>query len=151
MSTPAQTARKRTTGAFTRDFGKLFVVVAATIVCTNLGTAMALMAMVLCVGTFVVWAPMAAFLALNGDWVRALILAGCGVYVIAVIDNLIYPMLVGNRLRQHTVITFLAIVGGIALFGGTGIILGPVVVSLTFFLLEVWRTRTAAGHPAEYA
>jgi predicted PurR-regulated permease PerM len=83
--------------------------------------------------------------------VRALILAACGMSVIAVVDNLIYPILVGNRLRQHTVITFLAIVGGVALFGGTGIILGPVVVSLTFFLLEVWRTRTAAGRPAEYA
>jgi predicted PurR-regulated permease PerM len=115
------------------------------------GTVMGICAMIPYLGTFVVWAPMAAFLAASGDWVRALVLIGCGVGVIAVIDNLIYPILVGNRLHQHTVITFLAIVGGVALFGGTGIVLGPVIVSLTFFLLEVWRTRTAAGRPAECA
>jgi predicted PurR-regulated permease PerM len=58
---------------------------------------------------------------------------------------------VGNRLRQHTVLTFLAIVGGLSVFGASGIVLGPVVVSLTFFLLEVWRSRTADGRAAEAA
>lgn len=59
--------------------------------------------------------------------------------------------LVGNRLRQHTVIAFIAIVGGLAVFGASGIVLGPVVASLTFFLLEVWRRRTTGGRPAEAA
>ena len=68
-----------------------------------------------------------------------------GTIVVGLIDNLIYPILVGNRLRQHTVIAFLAIVGGIALFGATGIILGPVMVTVTQSVLEIWRRRTARG------
>jgi predicted PurR-regulated permease PerM len=113
------------------------------------GTVMALLAMIPYLGAFVVWAPAALFLFANGDWGKALVLVGWGTVVVGLIDNLIYPMLVGSRLRQHTVITFLAIVGGIALFGASGIVLGPVIASLTFFLLEVWRQRTSDGRAAE--
>ena len=113
------------------------------------GTVMALLAMVPYLGTFVVWAPTAVILLVNGDWGKAMFLAAWGMIVIGLIDNLLYPFLVGNRLRQHVVITFLAIVGGIAVFGASGIVLGPVIVTLTFFLLEVWRHRTAAGRAAE--
>jgi predicted PurR-regulated permease PerM len=115
------------------------------------GTVMGLCAMIPYLGTFVAWAPTAAFLAISGDWFRAIVLVGWGLSVIAVIDNLLYPFIVGNRIHQHTVVTFLAIVGGVTLFGGTGIILGPVIVTLTFFLLDVWRNRTSAGRPAECA
>jgi predicted PurR-regulated permease PerM len=115
------------------------------------GAAMAVMAMVPYLGTFVIWGPTAIFLAISGQWGKAVILAGWGLLAIGLIDNLLYPMLVGNRLRQHTVTAFLAIVGGVTLFGGPGIVLGPVVVTLTFFLLEVWRRRTEDGQTAERA
>ncbi|HJQ80223.1 MAG TPA: AI-2E family transporter [Lacipirellulaceae bacterium] len=113
------------------------------------GTVMALLAMIPYLGAFFVWAPAAVFLIANGDWGKGLVLVAWGTVVVGLIDNLIYPMLVGSRLRQHTVITFVAIVGGIALFGASGIVLGPVIASLTFFLLEVWRQRTSDGRAAE--
>ena len=115
------------------------------------GAAMAVMAMIPYLGTPIIWGPTALFLALTGEWGKALILATWGMLAIGLIDNLLYPMLVGNRLRQHTVTAFLAIVGGVTLFGATGIVLGPVIVTLTFFLLEVWRRRTEAGQTAERA
>jgi predicted PurR-regulated permease PerM len=115
------------------------------------GAAMAVMAMVPYLGTPSIWGPTAIFLAANGEWGKALILAAWGMLAIGLIDNLLYPMLVGNRLRQHTVVAFLAILGGVALFGATGIVLGPVIVTVTFFLLEVWRRRTEAGQTAERA
>jgi predicted PurR-regulated permease PerM len=115
------------------------------------GTVMALLAMIPYLGAFVVWSPAAIYLFANGDWGKALLLVGWGTVVVGLIDNLIYPILVGSRLRQHTVITFLAIVGGIALFGASGIVLGPVIASLTFFLLEVWRQSTSEGRAAEQA
>lgn len=115
------------------------------------GTVMALLAIIPYLGAFVVWAPAAVFLAANGDWGKALILTGWGTIAIGLIDNLVYPILVGNRLRQHTVVSFIAIVGGIAVFGTTGLVLGPVVVSLTEFLLETWRRRTEDGRAAEEA
>jgi predicted PurR-regulated permease PerM len=115
------------------------------------GTMMAALALIPYLGAFVVWAPAAVLFATQGEWGKSLLLVAWGTIVIGLIDNLLYPILVGNRLRQHTVLTFLAIVGGLSVFGASGIVLGPVVVSLTFFLLEVWRSRTAGGQAAEAA
>ena len=71
------------------------------------------------------------------------------VFVIALIDNLLYPILVGKRLRLHTVPVFFAIVGGLAIFGAAALVLGPVILALTDAILEIWRRRTAHGRPAE--
>jgi predicted PurR-regulated permease PerM len=113
------------------------------------GAVMALLAIVPVLGAFVVWVPAAIFLAATGQWGKAAILAVWGGVVVALIDNLLYPILVGKRLRLHTVPVFFAIVGGLAIFGAAGIILGPVILALTNAILEIWRRRTAHGLPAE--
>lgn len=113
------------------------------------GTVMGLLAVVPILGAFVVWIPAAVFLALEGQWGKALILTGWGVMVIALVDNLLYPMLVGQRLRVHTLPVFIAMLGGIALFGASGLILGPLVLALTQALVDVWRRRTSGGRTAE--
>jgi predicted PurR-regulated permease PerM len=113
------------------------------------GTVMGLLAVVPILGTFVVWIPAAAFLALEGQWGKALILTGWGVIVIALVDNLLYPVLVGQRLRVHTLPIFVSMLGGIALFGASGLILGPLVLALTQALVDVWRRRTTGGRTAE--
>ncbi|MBA3483838.1 MAG: AI-2E family transporter [Pirellulales bacterium] len=110
---------------------------------------MGLLAMIPYLGAFVVWGPMAAFLAMHGQWVQAAILVTYGALAIGLIDNLLYPYLVGQRLRQHTVTAFFAILGGVNVFGATGLVLGPVIVSVTFFLFDLWRKRTAHGASAE--
>jgi predicted PurR-regulated permease PerM len=107
------------------------------------GLVMALLAVVPVLGAFVVWIPAATFLALDGSWEKAVILVSWGGLVVGGIDNLLYPMLVGNRLNLHTVPAFISLVGGLALFGPAGIILGPMAVTITMLLLDVWRTRTA--------
>jgi predicted PurR-regulated permease PerM len=113
------------------------------------GVIMGLLAMVPYLGAFVVWGPMAAFLATQGEWGKAMILTGYGALAMGLIDNLLYPYLVGHRLRQHTVLTFFAILGGVNVFGATGLVLGPVIFSVTFFLFDLWRRRTAHGASAE--
>jgi predicted PurR-regulated permease PerM len=105
------------------------------------GLVMGLLAIVPVLGAFVVWIPAAIFLALDGSWERALILVLWGGLVVSSIDNLLYPMLVGNRLKLHTVPAFISLVGGLTLFGPAGIILGPMAVTITIILLDVWRTR----------
>ena len=57
------------------------------------------------------------------------------------IDNILLPMLVGNRLRLHTVPAFISMIGGLILFGASGFILGPLVVTVTMLLVETWRSR----------
>ena len=107
------------------------------------GLVMGLLAIVPMLGAFVVWGPAALFLALEGNWGSALTLALWGMLVIGTIDNLLRPIFVGNRLKLHTMLTFLSVVGGLLLFGPAGLILGPVVLTITISLLEIWFNRNS--------
>lgn len=113
------------------------------------GAVMGLLAVVPVLGTFVIWGPTAAYLALQGDWGKALTLVAWGGIAIGLIDNLLYPYLVGKRLRFHTILVFFATVGGLAQFGASGIILGPLILATGGALLEIWRRRTADGGTLE--
>jgi predicted PurR-regulated permease PerM len=107
------------------------------------GLVMGLLAIIPMLGAFVVWAPAALFLALQGHWGSALILALWGMLVVGTVDNLLRPILVGNRLKLHTVLVFLSVVGGLMLFGPAGVILGPIVLTVTIALLEIWFNRNS--------
>jgi len=107
------------------------------------GVVMALLAVVPVLGAFVVWIPAALFLALEGDFGKAAILALWCLLVVGTIDNLLRPILVGKRLQQHTVLAFMSVVGGLIVFGAPGLILGPVVLTITIVLLETWPGRAA--------
>lgn len=113
------------------------------------GVAMGLLAIIPVLGAFVIWLPAAVVLAAEGQWGKATILTVWGTVVVGLIDNLLYPILVGKRLRLHTVPVFIGIVGGLMLFGASGLVLGPVVVALTDAVLNIWRCRTAHGQTAD--
>jgi predicted PurR-regulated permease PerM len=115
------------------------------------GAVMALLATIPVMGTFVVWAPAAVYLATSGAWGKAAILVGWGAVAIGLIDNVLYPILVGRRLRFHPLPVFFSIVGGLALFGGAGLVLGPITLSVTAALLDLLRRRTSAGRAADAA
>ncbi len=108
------------------------------------GVVMALLAVLPVLGAFIVWIPAALILALEGSGGKALILTVWGLLVVGTIDNLLRPILVGNRLKLHTILAFISVVGGLILFGPSGLILGPVTLTITTVLLETWRTRTVA-------
>lgn len=108
------------------------------------GVVMALLALIPVLGAPVVWVPAAIYLALSGSWPQAFILTAWGVIVIGVIDNLIYPILVGDKMRMHTLLIFFSVVGGLFLFGSSGLILGPLAVVITSMLMEIWRHRVSA-------
>ena len=101
------------------------------------------MAMIPAFGAFLVWVPIGLFLGLTGHWGKAALLAIWGGAIVSTIDNFLYPMMVGSQLRQHSVAVLLSILGGIALFGITGIILGPLTFTTMTTLLEIWKARTA--------
>jgi predicted PurR-regulated permease PerM len=105
------------------------------------GAVMGMLAVVPLLGPFVVWVPAAIYLALSGQTEKALILAVWGGIVIGLIDNILFPLFVGTRLRLHTVPVFISIVGGLVAFGSAGIIVGPVVLVVTVALLHVWSER----------
>jgi predicted PurR-regulated permease PerM len=113
------------------------------------GVVMGLLAVIPWLGAFIVWAPAAALLMLQGAWVKGLVLIAWGLVVVGLIDNLLYPVLVGNTLRMHTLLVFFAIVGGLLLFGGSGVVLGPIVLAIAAALMDVWQRRTRDGRTAE--
>lgn len=99
---------------------------------------MAMLATIPSLGTFLVWMPVAVFLALTGHWIKAGILVGWGMFVIGTVDNLLYPTLVGSKLQLHTVPVLFAVLGGIGLFGISGIVLGPLILTTAVTLLRFW-------------
>jgi predicted PurR-regulated permease PerM len=109
------------------------------------GTVMAILALVPILGAAVVWVPATLYLAVQGDWNKALLMLAWGGVVISLIDNLLYPVLVKNRLRLHTVPVFIAVLGGLVVFGATGVVLGPLVLAVGFALVDIWRRRMALG------
>ncbi|MEO5961883.1 MAG: AI-2E family transporter [Thermomonas sp.] len=107
------------------------------------GVVMGLLAVVPVLGAFIVWIPAAVFLLLDGSGVKALILTLWGAIVVGGIDNVLYPMLVGRRLKMHTLLAFVSIVGGLIVFGSSGLILGPVTFAIARLLLEIWNRQHA--------
>ena len=108
------------------------------------GMVMTLLALVPVLGAPVVWIPAAIYLALTGHLTQALILTAWGMTAIGLIDNLLYPVLVGDKMHLHTLVVFFAVVGGVMLFGASGLILGPVAVVVAETLIEVWQQRNSA-------
>lgn len=104
-----------------------------------------LMALIPAFGAVLVWAPIAVYLGLMGHWGKAALLAVWGGGIVSLIDNILYPILVGTRLRYHTATILLSILGGVALYGVTGIILGPLTFTVADTLIEFWRRRSAAA------
>lgn len=115
-----------------------------------LGFLTMLLALVPAVGAYVVWLPVAIYLLFAHHWIQAIILFAVGALIISTLDNILYPVLVGSRLRLHTVPIFLAMIGGIWFFGVTGLLLGPILFNLTASLLDIWRCR-ARGEPLPLA
>ena len=100
-------------------------------------------AMIPAFGSFLVWGPVAIYLGLTGHWGKAALLGLWGAVIVSTIDNILYPTLVGSHLRAHTATVLLSVLGGIAVFGPVGIVLGPVLFTLATTLLDIWHARTA--------
>jgi predicted PurR-regulated permease PerM len=112
------------------------------------GFVIAVMAFMPVVGTWMIWFPAAVYLMIEGEWIRGIVLIVWGVFALMVLSTLLYPVLVGNRLRMHTLLVFIAIIGGILAFGTVGIILGPLIVALTVSLIDLWKKRMGETQPA---
>jgi len=113
------------------------------------GAIMAVLAILPLFGAALIWIPAALYLAIDGQWDKALLLAAWGTVVVGLIDNLLYPFLVKNKLRIHTVPVFIAVLGGLFAFGATGVVLGPLILAVALALLDIWRRRMAEGEIEE--
>ena len=100
------------------------------------GVVAALFALVPLVGTTIVWAPGAIFLALHGDYGHSIFLALWGVIVVGMVDNFLRPLLISGRAEVPTLAVFVGVMGGLSAFGFIGLFLGPIVLGLLVALFR---------------
>jgi len=81
-------------------------------------------------GTALVWIPAAIYLFLKGEILRGIFQLLWGSLIVSTIDNFLKPLIIGKEMRISFLWMFLFILGGIKIFGVTGIFLGPIVLSL---------------------
>ncbi len=90
------------------------------------------------VGTSLVILPAVVFLYFKGGLFLSLGLFLWGILAVGLIDNFLGPKLVGRGTRLHPLLVLFSVLGGVAFFGPLGFLLGPLVTSLLFALLDVY-------------
>jgi len=91
------------------------------------------------VGAASVSLVLALTLLLTGRPWMALFLALWGVIVVGLVDNVVKPLLIRGGMEMHGAIVFFALLGGLAAFGGIGLLAGPLIVA--FFVAAVAMCR----------
>ncbi len=88
------------------------------------------------IGSAVIFVPAVAYLLLTSRFGAGIgLFVWCGVGV-GVADNLIKPLMMRGKSEMHVGLTFLSLLGGLAIFGAIGILAGPVIMA---FFLAIWR------------
>lgn len=91
------------------------------------------------IGTSIVWIPVAAYMALNNDWFNAVGLLAYGGLIVSQLDNPIRFLLQKRMADIHPLITIFGVVIGLALFGFMGVIFGPLLLSLFFLFVDMFK------------
>ncbi len=106
---------------------------------------MAVLSLLPAVGATVVWLPVAIYLLVTGSTWQGLLLIAWGVLVIGLIDNILRPVLVGKEARMPDYVVLISTVGGIAMFGVNGLVIGPVIAAVFIAVWDIlYRSRNAS-------
>jgi predicted PurR-regulated permease PerM len=105
------------------------------------GVLMAFLSLLPVVGSWPVWISAAIWLFSTGHSGRALaLIAICG-GLGTTIDNILRPILLGGRSSLNALLVFISVLGGIAVFGVLGVVLGPVVVATAVGILDAYSGK----------
>ncbi|MFA6547796.1 MAG: AI-2E family transporter [Candidatus Magasanikbacteria bacterium] len=102
------------------------------------GLLMVLLATIPGIGCYFVWLPAAIIMLITGHITIGICMILFGTLVIGTIDNLIRPILVGKDSELHPLMVLFATLGGIAVFGISGFIIGPIIASLAIAFWEMY-------------
>lgn len=91
---------------------------------------MAFLSLLPAVGAGIVWAPVAVYFLLTGAIWQGVVLTAFGVLVIGLVDNLLRPILVGKDTRMPDYLILVSTLGGLAVFGLNGFVIGPLIAAL---------------------
>jgi predicted PurR-regulated permease PerM len=111
-----------------------------------LGIATLIASFVPVIGTAIIWVPAAVLLGLTGHLTAAIFIAAwCGI-LLTLADNVVKPLAMRGKVEMHTGLVFLALLGGITMFGLLGIIAGPLVIAFLLALVRMYE-RDFLEHP----
>ncbi|MCK1736450.1 AI-2E family transporter [Bradyrhizobium sp. 138] len=100
------------------------------------GAIMALLSLLPVLGSALVWVPAAIYLLVSGSVTKGIILLAFGTFVIGLADNFLRPVLVGQSIQMPSYVVLLATLGGLAVLGANGFVIGPLVAAM---FLTAWR------------
>ncbi len=95
--------------------------------------------MVPSIGTALVAVPAILYLLVTGDSTGAIGFTAWALILVGTIDNFLNPIVVAKNIDLHPLIILFAVLGGISVMGAVGILIGPLVVSLLYTLLTIYR------------
>lgn len=94
------------------------------------GVIMGFLSLLPAVGAALVWVPVAAYFLLTGALWQGIVLVLFCVLVIGMVDNLLRPLLVGKETKLPDYVILISTLGGMALVGLNGFVIGPLVAAL---------------------
>jgi predicted PurR-regulated permease PerM len=100
------------------------------------GMVMSILSFLPAVGPAVVWVPAGVILIVTGNLFKGIVVLAAGALIIGLIDNLLRPILVGRDTKMPDFLVLLSTIGGLAVFGLSGFVIGPMIAAL---FLTVWE------------
>ncbi|MBH9398882.1 AI-2E family transporter [Pseudomonas aeruginosa] len=105
------------------------------------GTLMAFLSLLPAIGAALIWAPVAAYFLLTGAiWQGVVLILFC-VVVIGLVDNILRPILVGKDTKMPDYVVLISTLGGMALFGLNGFVIGPLIAALFMASWDLFTGR----------
>ena len=104
---------------------------------------MAFLSLLPAVGAALIWGPVAIYFLATGHFWQGGVLIFVGVFVIGLVDNILRPVLVGKDTQMPDYIVLMSTIGGMAIFGINGFVIGPVIAAL---FMAAWSLFADSGH-----
>jgi predicted PurR-regulated permease PerM len=101
---------------------------------------MAVLSLLPAVGSALVWLPVAIYFLVTGAIWQGIVLIAFGVLVIGLVDNVLRPVLVGKETKIPDYVVLIATLGGIAIFGVNGFVIGPVIAAMFMAAWDIFST-----------
>lgn len=102
------------------------------------GVVMIILSIIPIVGSFLIMIPVAMYKIVTGHLWQGIIIIFVAIVLNYAIDYLLRPVLVGQESKMHDLLIFFSTLGGIAVFGVMGFIIGPIIAMLFVTLLDIY-------------
>ncbi len=111
------------------------------------GAVMVVLSIIPGIGTGLLWVPATFYLLVSGRTTAAVLLALWFLLIVGMVDNFLRPLLVGKDTRMSELLILFSTLGGLALWGIAGLLLGPIVAALFVTIWEIYGEVFAADLP----